>query len=85
MNHFSLEETFYRLNTSLVCYSTKHCLFHFQLKWGAGYEGQGEMFYDYNHVPKYEEPEPAYAPPAYSPPAYAPPAPAYAPKPSYTR
>jgi hypothetical protein len=46
-----------------------------QLKWGDGYEGQGEMFYDYNHGPgKYEEP--AYAPP---PPAYAPPAPAYGP------
>ncbi len=47
----------------------------FQLKWGDGYEGQGEQFYDYNHGPgKYEEP--AYAPP---PPAYAPPAPAYLP------
>ena len=47
----------------------------FQLKWGDGYEGQGEQFYDYNHGPgKYEEP--AYAPP---PPAYAPPVPSYAP------
>ena len=49
--------------------------FWLQLKWGDGYEGQGEMFYDYNHGPgKYEEP--AYAPP---PPAYAPPVPAYGP------
>jgi hypothetical protein len=49
--------------------------FTFQLKWGDGYEGQGEQFYDYNHGPSYEEPAP-YNPP---PPAYAPPVPAYLP------
>jgi len=42
------------------------------LKWGDGYEGQGESFWDYNHGPRYEEP-------AYAPPAYAPPPPAYVP------
>jgi hypothetical protein len=48
----------------------------FQLKWGDGYEGQGEQFYDYNHGPgKYVE-EPSYAP---APPAYAPPPPSYLP------
>ena len=33
-----------------------------QLKWGDSYDGHGEMYYDYNHAPKYHE-EPKYPAP----------------------
>jgi len=48
--------------------SQKDHTFKAKLKWGDSYDGHGEMYYDYNHAPKYQEeskypaPKPAYKP-----------------------
>lgn len=52
--------------------SQKDHTFKAKLKWGDSYDGHGEMYYDYNHAPKYHE-EPKYpAKPVYKPAPYVP-------------
>merc|ERR1712109_246020 len=51
--------------------SQKDHTFKAKLKWHDSHDGHGEMYYDYNHAPKYHEElhEPVYkaSPPAYKP------------------
>jgi len=45
--------------------SQKDHTFKAKLKWHDAHDGHGEMYYDYNHAPKYEEHhEPVYHEPA---------------------
>jgi hypothetical protein len=52
--------------------SQKDHTFKAKLKWGDSYDGHGEMYYDYNHAPKYKEEHYKPAKPVYKPAPYSP-------------